>query len=395
MGGKLPRGISTKKHRSGKETLYLSFTYRGVPCRESIGLERTDKNIKYCTGLLAEIDNRIKRQSFSFSEFFPDSKTRAAKLFGRIRLNISVAQLMDEAKWEDLTPELTTASTYKKDSKWSREYLGHIPVTELTVKDIRDWIKTLSHLKRKTISNRLTPLRVILAMAVDDEIIQINPCDAVSLGKQSKGLIAREQRESDEVIDPFDFDEIDAILNAAAEYHEKAQNYFQAAFFTGLRHSELKGLQWSDIDFINGTVEVNRAEVSLGGKTFKKTTKTLAGRRTVELVPKAIQALKRQQKLTRFSKGYVFTRFDDSDLPLTHNDHYWKPWNTILQTADIRYRAPKQTRHTFASNLLTLGETPALIADQLGHVDVSMVYRVYGKYIKQKKGSAFTTSFGQ
>jgi len=394
VGGKLPRGVSIRKHRSGTETLYVSFTYRGVPCRESIELPPTLKNIRYADNLVGEINNRISRQSFSFSEFFPESKSRAAKLFGRIRSNITVSQLFNNANWSDLAPKLTTAYTYEKDSKWANEYLGHIPVTDLSVKDVRDWVKSMAHLKRKTISNRMTPLRVILAMAVDDEVIQTNPCDSVTLGKQSKGLVSREQRESDEVIDPFDNEEITSILKAAYEYHPKAGNYFQLAFYAGLRHSELKGLQWTDVDFINGTLEINQAMVSMGKESYVQTPKTLAGKRTIELVPKAMEALKNQQALNRFAKGNVFTRFEDSELLIDHNDHYWRPWQDILTMAEVRYRAPKQTRHTFASHLLTLGENPALIADQMGHTDVSMVYRVYAKFIKGK-GRYFSSDFGK
>ncbi len=38
-------------------------------------------------------------------------------------------------------------------------------------------------------------------------------------------------------------------------------------------------------------------------------------------------------------------------------------------------------RHTFASTLLSNGENPAWIAIQMGHVDVEMVFKVYGKWI--------------
>lgn len=42
-----------------------------------------------------------------------------------------------------------------------------------------------------------------------------------------------------------------------------------------------------------------------------------------------------------------------------------------------------QVRHTFASSLLTAGTNPWYAAQQLGHVDVQMVFQVYGKFIPQ------------
>jgi integrase len=42
----------------------------------------------------------------------------------------------------------------------------------------------------------------------------------------------------------------------------------------------------------------------------------------------------------------------------------------------------KQTRHSFATNALSCGENPLLIAKVMGHRDTDMIIRVYGKYIE-------------
>ena len=56
---------------------------------------------------------------------------------------------------------------------------------------------------------------------------------------------------------------------------------------------------------------------------------------------------------------------------------------TLCARAGVRYRNPYQVRHTYASTLLTNGENPWYVAQQLGHVDVEMVFRIYGKFIPQ------------
>jgi integrase len=85
---------------------------------------------------------------------------------------------------------------------------------------------------------------------------------------------------------------------------------------------------------------------------------------------------------------------------LLESGHVWlnprtaKPWETDAQLrktlwlplcarAGVRYRNPYQVRHTFASALLTAGHNPWYVAQQLGHVDVQMVFRIYGKFIAQ------------
>mgnify|MGYP000017621823 CR=1 FL=1 len=52
-----------------------------------------------------------------------------------------------------------------------------------------------------------------------------------------------------------------------------------------------------------------------------------------------------------------------------------------LKRTDIKYRNPYQTRHTFASMLLSRGENPMFVAQQMGHKDWSMIIKVYGRWI--------------
>ena len=55
--------------------------------------------------------------------------------------------------------------------------------------------------------------------------------------------------------------------------------------------------------------------------------------------------------------------------------------NGILKRAGIRYRNTYQTRHTYASMMLSQGENIMWVCKQLGHVDVEMVIRTYGRWI--------------
>jgi integrase len=56
-------------------------------------------------------------------------------------------------------------------------------------------------------------------------------------------------------------------------------------------------------------------------------------------------------------------------------------WGRILLSAGVGYRNPYQTRHTYASSLLMLGANPLYVATQLGHVDTTLVFRTYGRWI--------------
>lgn len=46
---------------------------------------------------------------------------------------------------------------------------------------------------------------------------------------------------------------------------------------------------------------------------------------------------------------------------------------------------PYQTRHTFASTLLSRGENPLWVAQQMGHKDWGQIIKIYGQWIPPSK----------
>jgi len=70
-----------------------------------------------------------------------------------------------------------------------------------------------------------------------------------------------------------------------------------------------------------------------------------------------------------------------------------KVWYPALKKAGLRMRTMYQTRHTFASLMLSHGEDPLWIARMLGHTTLQMVFQHYGKFIRnraRKDGVRFT-----
>lgn len=56
-------------------------------------------------------------------------------------------------------------------------------------------------------------------------------------------------------------------------------------------------------------------------------------------------------------------------------------WVPAMKKAGVRYRRPHQTRHTYASMMLSAGEHPMWVAKQMGHTDWTMIARVYGRWM--------------
>ncbi|BCR05313.1 phage integrase [Desulfuromonas versatilis] len=379
----LPKGVTVRQHKHSA-SLQIYFSYRGVSCRETLKLEPTKQNIKYAANLRAEVLNRIEKETFKYSDYFPDSKR--AKVFGHVVTNVTVGELLiDFIALSEKTKEASTVRGYKGVVKAHlRPLFGDVRVRDLTPQMIRSWISGLQ-LTGKTVRNILTPLRLVLEQAVNDDIIDKNPLDKVVLTQ----LLDKKTSQSKFEVDPLSLDEINLLLSKATG---QVKNLFQFALFSGLRTSELMALQWGDIDWKKGEVKVQRAVV----ERMEKTTKTEAGVRSVVLLPPALEALKAQKPYTFLHSDFVFHHPKKGVPWLTDKQIRESAWKPLLKKCGIRYRNPYQTRHTYASFLISQGENLWWIATQMGHVNTEMILKHYGKWVpdsSKKNGYQMVTDW--
>ncbi len=369
---KLPRGVTIRKHSSG-ETINITFTYKGVKCREPLSnLEVNNKNLKYAERTLGEIHNKIERGTFIYAEYFPRSVR--LKIFGNAATGKTVKMYLDEylkiCETRNLSP--STIGGYKKCRSALSE-LHIFPASELTPAALKTWIQN-QKTTLKTIRNQLSFLRSSLDEAVTDGVLQINP---VSLVTASRYQSNKSDAESRYIVDPLSPAEVSALLTSTG--NKQWENLFRFAIQTGLRSSELCALRWRDIDFVGKTAHVQSASVS--GVT--KGTKTKAGTRKVELTDEAMIALDDQKPFSFMKDGCVFED-PKTNKPWASADAIRKKaWVPTLRKAGIRYRNPYQTRHTYATRLISRGVNLFWLAAQMGHKGPEMLFRHYGRYLKE------------
>ena len=369
---KLPRGVTIRKHRNG-ETINITFTYKGVKCREPLSnLDVIPKNIKYAERTLGEIYNKIERGTFVYAEYFPRS-TRL-KIFGNVSAGKTVKMYLDEylviCETRKLSP--STIGGYKK-CRSALSSLHMFPASELTPAALKTWIQS-QKTTLKTIRNQLSFLRSALDEAVTDGVLQINP---VSLVTASRYQSSKTDEKSDYIVDPLSPAEVETLLRSTS--NKQWENLFRFAIETGLRSSELCALTWRDIDFIGKTAHVQNASV-VG---VIKGTKTKAGTRKVELTEQALYALTCQKPFT-FMKDATIFEDPKTEKPWASADAIRKKaWVPTLRKAGIRYRNPYQTRHTFASRHISQGANIFWLASQMGHKGPEMLFRHYGSYLKE------------
>ncbi|WP_272672313.1 site-specific integrase [Providencia sp. PROV158] len=372
----LPRGVMIRKHKSG-ETINISFTFKGVHCREPLSnLEVNPKNIKYAERLLGEIYNKIEKGIFSYVEYFP--KSSKLKIFGNKHKGRNINEYLDEyldiCETRGLSP--STIGGYKK-CKSALSTLHDLSVVDLTPGILKTWIQK-QKTSLKTIRNQLSFLRSALDEAVTDGLITSNPANMVTASRyQSKGSPS----DSDYIVDPLTPEEVTAIYSAVR--YDQWKNLFQFAINTGLRSSELCALSWGDIDFIGRTAHVQAASV-VG---VIKGTKTKAGTRIVELNEDAMTALNNQKSFTFLKNETVFEDPKTNKAWAGADAIRKKAWVPTLQKAGVRYRNPYQTRHTFAIKHISNGVNLFWLSSQMGHKGPEMLFRHYGAYLKEYDGN--------
>lgn len=373
---KLPRGITIRKHTSG-ETINITFTYRGVKCREPLSnLDVNSKNIKYAERMLGEIYNKIERGTFTYAEYFP--RSARLKIFGNAATGKTVKMYLDEylaiCETRNLSP--STIEGYRKYRN-ALDALHAFPASELTPAALKTWIQN-QKTALKTIRNRLSFLRSSLDEAITDGVLQINP---VSLVTASRYQSQKTESEGDYIVDPLTPAEVNALLLSAG--NQQWENLFRFAIHTGLRSSELCALRWQDIDFIQQTAHIQNASVA----GITKGTKTKAGTRKVELTNEAMSALLSQKAFTFMKDKTIFEDPKTGKAWASADAIRKKAWVPTLRKAGIRYRNPYQTRHTYATRLISRGVNLFWLAAQMGHKGPEMLFRHYGRYLKEYDGN--------
>lgn len=278
----------------------------------------------------------------------------------------------------------------------NRKILAHLPVhllSDLAINKIREAF--LKDVGQKRVNNLMAPLRGALERQAMLGNILRNPFDLLKPLKNTNITLKNEGRGLGKVtidnldaplpdsdlegfyqeegeVDPFTESEVLKILG---HLDAPMVNHMTFAFWTGLRSGETIALRINDIDFKNERILVRRS-VSRGQLKSTKTNK----HRWVQLLPPAKEALVAQIKLFGAPDGWVFPN------PFTkkrwaNESKITKRWMIAVEKSGVRYRRPYQTRHTYASMMLSAGENVMYVAGQMGHADWSMLVKVYGRWI--------------
>jgi integrase len=374
--------------RGGK--LWVDFRYLGQRVREPAGLSDTTDNRKTIRRQLDLIIAEIENGVFEFAKRFPKSSKKEdfAAIEGRQVITAPKDVIFsDYARrwWADMSPGMSETQIRDYTSILNCHilpYFGDMPVSKFwSLVCLKKFVAGLKAkktrfkkpLSAKRIQNIMIPLRVIVKDAIDEYgwFDRSDPFARLKLPKAGKIRIY-----------PFDFKEWQILMKHTLPWYRP---YFEFAVQTGLRPSEQVALKWTDID--DKYIHIERSRVR---NIEKDDLKTAGSKRVIEIRPSMAKILVDQKKVTReFDSPYVF--INTKGRPILQ-DKLRELWARAMAKSGLKHRRMYETRHTFASWALGAGELPEWVAQTLGHVNTSMVYKTYGRYIRnltRQDGSAF------
>lgn len=163
--------------------------------------------------------------------------------------------------------------------------------------------------------------------------------------------------------------------------------------YTGLRQGEALALKWSDIDFENKKITVNKTAVRIKEKQTLQTPKTKNSKRIISIDSATLSILKswkKDQIKIYFKNGKHFE--GDENFIFTNQRGEWVRIHNFIRyfnrfIADHKFKpiTPHGLRHTHASLLFSAGVEPKNISDRLGHSTVQITLDLYTHITEEQR----------
>ena len=171
---------------------------------------------------------------------------------------------------------------------------------------------------------------------------------------------------------------------------------YHMAITTGMRQGELFGLKWSDLQWLTGTLHIQRQVQRVPGQGWSFVEpKTRAGRRTIVIGEGALQVLREHRVHQAELKEKVGDCWQENDLIFPNTvgapcdpSNMRKDFNQTLTRAGLSKIRFHDLRHTAASLLLNNKVPVIVVSNMLGHSKPSITLDIYGHLYHESQGEA-------
>ncbi len=267
-----------------------------------------------------------------------------------------IDQFLDYLRYErNASPQ--TVQTYEESLRAFDSYLtfrdNGLSIDSVDTDLIRDWMESLMDKgnSASTINKNLSALRSFYRFALKRGLVKKDPAHAVTGPKKSKPLpqFLREG-EMDRLLDGLEWD---STFN-----NVRARTILILFYETGLRRSELVGLDDKDVDY-------DAAQLKVTGKRNKQRIVPFGAELAEQL--KSYQAVRRE----KFGETCGAMFLSDKGERISGEQVYLIVRKYLSMVTSLKKRSPHVLRHTFATAMLNNGAGLESIKNLLGHASVS------------------------
>lgn len=339
---------------------------------------------KQAEAKLAELINQVNK-----GEYIPDSK---------ITMGEWLKRWLDVYVMKSSKKKLRTKESYKNIvENHLIPALGDYLLQKLKPIHIQNYYN-VSPLSDKTKSIHQAILYQALKVAMIQEgLIKENAAELVAEKPNGKKITHEMQTWSKEEVKKF--------LVIAKSRGIKTECFYTLALETGMRKGEICGLKWEDVNWDTSIISIQRTLLKAGinpvlGTTKNNKTRAVAiSKETMEL----LRRLKVEQNKLKLSQGtafndqgYIFTKKNGGPLQL--NNIGENEFNKMIKEAKVKQIRFHDLRHTAITLMLEQGIHYKVVAERVGHSDVSITLNRYShvsadlqKEAAQKIGSLLSS----
>ncbi|EHE8187868.1 Tyrosine recombinase XerD [Enterococcus faecalis] len=247
--------------------------------------------------------------------------------------------------------------------------------------DFQQFLLTSKPKRKETLSNKtinmiIIHLQKLFNVAIKEGLSYENPCNQIDKLKVQK-----------KEIDFWTLDEFTTFISHIDKNKPFLKVFYQFAFFTGLRAGEMIALTWSDIDFYNQTVRINKSAKLINGNYVTTTPKTESSNRYITINSKITAMLKKWQEIQPKLLIDNFQNIDSDKLLVFQysekhpsSDYYSKQIKKIIVKNNLNLKSIRlhDFRHSHVALLIHNNEKNTTIKERLGHSSITTTIDTYG-----------------
>ncbi|HIT59646.1 MAG TPA: site-specific integrase [Candidatus Fimousia stercorigallinarum] len=319
---------------------------------------------------------KLQREAKEWEQNFLQSKQGSMDMTVQAFADIYLEDMSNRLK------EISVKSMKNRIDNYVLPYFGNTPMNEVTPVMVRNWQNDISKadVKRGTGKLKPTSLRLIdstltglFSYAVNYYGLSSNPC------KQAGNIGSLKP----EKVQFWTLKEFKKFISCIPAEDITNITIFTTLFYTGIRVSELLALTPADIDITNHHISITKNYHRMNRRDVITPPKTKKSIRSISIPPFLVKLLKSYM-------GHLYEPDQDQRIFTCTNRtilNYLKKYADLAGNKQIKVH---DLRHSHASMLIEMGFSPLMIAERLGHEDVSTTLNRYSHLYPSKQQEVST-----